>query len=135
MMLFKGVLASLAGPAPNYDMQRILATRNPREASLMNGMVSVVLMFPRYMMTAGITVLALTFCLPQIQAMAKPGLREGPPVRPAVHPDRRHRVPPGGPRRGVHVELRRHAERRPRLRRERHLQEVHQLQRRAAGTR
>jgi Na+/proline symporter len=72
MMLFKGVLASLAGPAPNYDMQRILATRNPREASLMNGMVSVVLMFPRYMMTAGITVLALTFCLPQIQAMAKP---------------------------------------------------------------
>jgi SSS family solute:Na+ symporter len=72
MMLFKGVLASLAGPAPNYDMQRILATRNPREASLMNGMVSVVLMFPRYMMTAGITVLALTFCLPQIQAMATP---------------------------------------------------------------
>lgn len=72
MMLFKGVLASLAGPAPNYDMQRILATRNPREASLMNGMVSVVLMFPRYMMTAGIAVLALTFCLPQIQAMAKP---------------------------------------------------------------
>jgi solute:Na+ symporter, SSS family len=72
MMLFKGVLMSLAGPAPNYDMQRILATRNPREASLMNGMVSVVLMFPRYMMTAGITVIALTFCLPQIQAMQKP---------------------------------------------------------------
>ena len=30
MMFFKGVLASLAGPAPNFDMQRILATRNPR---------------------------------------------------------------------------------------------------------
>src|SRR6185437_11308149 len=29
LMFFKGVLASLAGPAPNYDMQRILATRNP----------------------------------------------------------------------------------------------------------
>jgi SSS family solute:Na+ symporter len=29
MMLFKGVLVSLAGPAPNYDMQRILATRSP----------------------------------------------------------------------------------------------------------
>ena len=42
-MFFKGVLASLAGPAPNYDMQRILATRNPREACLMNGMVNVVL--------------------------------------------------------------------------------------------
>ena len=72
MMLFKGVLASLAGPAPNYDMQRILATRNPREASLMNGMVSVVLFLPRYTLIAGITVLALTFCMPQIQAMAKP---------------------------------------------------------------
>lgn len=72
LMFFKGVLASLAGPAPNYDMQRILATRNPREASLMNGMVTVVLMFPRYLMIAGITVLALAFCLPQLQSQAKP---------------------------------------------------------------
>src|ERR1700690_331508 len=72
LMFFKGVLASLAGPAPNYDMQRILATRNPREASLMNGMVSVVLMFPRYMMIAGITVLALAFCMPQLQSQGTP---------------------------------------------------------------
>jgi len=72
LMFFKGVLASLAGPAPNYDMQRILATRNPREASLMNGMVTVVLMFPRYMMIAGITVLALAFCMPELQSQAKP---------------------------------------------------------------
>lgn len=72
LMFFKGVLASLAGPAPNYDMQRILATRNPREASLMNGMVTVVLMFPRYLMIAGITVLGLAFCMPQLQSQAKP---------------------------------------------------------------
>lgn len=72
LMFFKGVLASLAGPAPNYDMQRILATRNPREACLMNGMVTVVLMFPRYMMIAGITVLALAFCMPELQSQAKP---------------------------------------------------------------
>jgi SSS family solute:Na+ symporter len=72
LMFFKGVLASLAGPAPNYDMQRILATRNPREASLMNGMVTVVLMFPRYMMIAGITVLALAFCMPELKAQATP---------------------------------------------------------------
>jgi Na+/proline symporter len=72
LMFFKGVLASLAGPAPNYDMQRILATRNPREASLMNGWVTVVLMFPRYLMIAGITVLALAFCMPQLQGQAKP---------------------------------------------------------------
>jgi SSS family solute:Na+ symporter len=72
LMFFKGVLASLAGPAPNYDMQRILATRNPREASLMNGMVTVVLMFPRYLMIAGITVLALAFCMPIFRAQGNP---------------------------------------------------------------
>lgn len=72
LMFFKGVLASLAGPAPNYDMQRILATRNPCEASLMNGMVTVVLMFPRYMMIAGITVLALAFTMPQLQSQGTP---------------------------------------------------------------
>ena len=30
-MLFKGMLVSIAGPAPNYDMQRILAAKTPRE--------------------------------------------------------------------------------------------------------
>jgi Na+/proline symporter len=46
MLLFKGFLVSAAGPAPNYDMQRILSTRSPREASLMNMWVNVVLIFP-----------------------------------------------------------------------------------------
>ncbi len=59
LMLFKGVLASMAGPSPNYDMQRVLATRSPREASLMSGTVNVVLYFPRYMLIAGLTILAL----------------------------------------------------------------------------
>jgi Na+/proline symporter len=77
LMMFKGVLASLAGPAPNYDMQRILATRSPREASLMNGMVNVVLYFPRYMMITGITVLALAFSMPQIQQMKDKSEYEG----------------------------------------------------------
>ena len=72
LMFFKGVLASLAGPAPNYDMQRILATRNPRKACLMNGMVTGVLMFPRYMMIAGITVMALAFTMPALQSTAAP---------------------------------------------------------------
>lgn len=71
-MFFKGILASLAGPAPNYDMQRVLATRNPREACLMNGMVNVVLYFPRYMMITGITILALAFWMPELRAMEKP---------------------------------------------------------------
>jgi Na+/proline symporter len=72
LMFFKGILASLAGPAPNYDMQRVLATRNPREACMMNGMVNVVLYFPRYMMITGITVLALVFWMPELRAMEKP---------------------------------------------------------------
>jgi SSS family solute:Na+ symporter len=59
LMLFKGVMASMAGPAPNYDMQRVLATRSPREACLMSGTVNVVLYFPRYMLITGLTVLAL----------------------------------------------------------------------------
>ena len=61
MLLFKGVLVSAAGPAPNYDMQKILATRNPREAALMSGFVSVVLMPIRYLMIAGFAVLALVY--------------------------------------------------------------------------
>jgi len=76
LMFFKGVMASLAGPAPNYDMQRVLATRNTREASLMSGLVNVVLMFPRYFMIAGLTVLALVFFMPQLHNMAKPDFEE-----------------------------------------------------------
>jgi solute:Na+ symporter, SSS family len=59
MMLFKGVFASLAGPAPNYDMQKVLSTRSPREASMMSGFVSIILLPIRYSMVIGLTVLAL----------------------------------------------------------------------------
>ncbi len=69
MMLFKGILISMAGPAPNYDMQRILSTRTPREASLMSAWVNVVLIFPRYFLIAGLTILALVFYNDQIRAM------------------------------------------------------------------
>lgn len=61
MMVFKGVLVSLAGPAPNYDMQKILSTRSPQEASKMSGFVSVILMPIRYLMIAGFAALALIF--------------------------------------------------------------------------
>ena len=60
MMLFKGIFISAAGPAPNYDMQRVLSTRNPKEAAKMSSLVNVVLNPPRYFMIAGLTVLALT---------------------------------------------------------------------------
>jgi Na+/proline symporter len=62
-MVFKGLLVSIAGPAPNYDMQRILAARNPREASFMSALVSVCL-FPRWILVAGITALGIQFLSP-----------------------------------------------------------------------
>lgn len=61
MMVFKGVLVSIAGPAPNYDMQKILSTKSPSEASKMSGFVSVVLMPIRYLMIAGFGALALIY--------------------------------------------------------------------------
>lgn len=61
MMVFKGILVSLAGPAPNYDMQKILSTKSPKEAAKMSGFVSVVLMPVRYFMIAGFAVLALLY--------------------------------------------------------------------------
>lgn len=61
MMLLKGVFASLAGPAPNYDMQKVLSTRSPKEASKMTGFVSIILLPVRYTMIIGLTVLALLY--------------------------------------------------------------------------
>lgn len=69
MLLFKGVLISAAGPAPNYDMQRILSAKNPREASLMSAWVNVVLTPPRYFLVIGLTVLAAAFFGPDLRAM------------------------------------------------------------------
>jgi Na+/proline symporter len=69
MMCFKGILISAAGPAPNYDMQRILSTKGPREAALMSSTVNVVLFFPRYMMIMGLSILALAFYSPDLAAM------------------------------------------------------------------
>jgi SSS family solute:Na+ symporter len=68
-LFFKGVLISAAGPAPNYDMQRVLSAKNPREASMMSGWVNVVLTFPRYFLITGLTVLALAFFSDQIRGM------------------------------------------------------------------
>jgi len=71
MMCFKGILISAAGPAPNYDMQRVLSTKGPREAALMSSTVNVVLFFPRYMMIMGLTALALAFYSTDLAAMGK----------------------------------------------------------------
>lgn len=61
MITFKGIFAALAGPAPNYDMQKILSTRSPEEASKMSGFVNVILLPIRYSLIIGLTVLALLY--------------------------------------------------------------------------
>lgn len=61
LMLFKGLLVSAAGPAPNYDMQKILSAKTPKEGAKMSGFVSIVLMPTRYLMTAGFVALAIVY--------------------------------------------------------------------------
>ncbi|HKX28396.1 MAG TPA: sodium:solute symporter family protein [Blastocatellia bacterium] len=68
LMVVKGMLVSMAGTAPNYDMQRILATKTPREASLMSAIVSICLI-PRWIMIGGVTLLALAFYTPEFRKM------------------------------------------------------------------
>ncbi len=69
MVLFKGILQSMAGPAPNYDMQRVLSARTPIEAAKMSWIVNLVLLFPRYMMITGLAILALVFFMEDLTAM------------------------------------------------------------------
>jgi len=61
MMFLSGVMKALAGPAPNYDCQKILSTRSPEEASKMSGFISVILMPVRYFMTMGLCVLGILY--------------------------------------------------------------------------
>ncbi len=69
LMIFKGIFASLAGPVPSYDMQRVLSTRTTAEAAKMSGLTILVLYFPRYLMIAGFAVLALAYLIPEFEAM------------------------------------------------------------------
>ncbi len=69
IMIFKGIFASLAGPVPSYDMQRVLSTKSPTEAAKMSGLTILVLFFPRYLMIAGFAVLALVHLSPELAAM------------------------------------------------------------------
>lgn len=61
LMLFKGILSSIAGPAPNYDMQKILSTKSPVEAAKMSAFSIAALIPTRYLMVGGFSVLGLLF--------------------------------------------------------------------------
>ncbi|MCP4611182.1 MAG: Na+:solute symporter [Planctomycetes bacterium] len=73
MMLFKGLLVSMAGPTPGYGMQHVLSTRNPREAALENWWMSIVQLVPRFLMITGIAVLGLVYFSPQVNQMLASG--------------------------------------------------------------
>jgi Na+/proline symporter len=69
MMIFKGIFASLAGPVPSYDMQRVLSTRTPIEAAKMSMSTILVMYVPRYLMVSAFAVLGLVYLQPEINGM------------------------------------------------------------------
>jgi len=66
MTLFKGFFASIAGPTPSYDLQRILSTKSVKEAAYMSGFTNLILFIPRYLLIAGIVVIALVVLAPEM---------------------------------------------------------------------
>ncbi len=75
MTLFKGFFASIAGPVPGFDFQRILSTRTVKESAYMSGFTSLVLYIPRYLLIAAIVVIALVTLVPEMSS--NPGLNGG----------------------------------------------------------
>ncbi len=59
LMIGKGLVASLAGPVPGFDMQRSFSSQNPKDAAKMSGFTIAVLFIPLYMMVAGFVLLAI----------------------------------------------------------------------------
>ncbi|MEN8187718.1 MAG: sodium:solute symporter family protein [Bacteroidota bacterium] len=65
MTLFKGFFASIAGPTPSFDFQRILSTKTVKEAAYMSGFTNLILFIPRYLLIAGIVVIAIVALGPE----------------------------------------------------------------------
>ena len=68
MTIFKGFFASIAGPTPSFDLQRILSTKTIKEAAYMSGFTNLILFIPRYLLIAGIVVIALVTLGPYMAA-------------------------------------------------------------------
>lgn len=77
LMTFQGFFKAMSGPAPNYDMQRLLSAKSPIEAAKISGFVNVALLFPRYLMIAGMAVLALCFIGPKWTEMQAAAVASG----------------------------------------------------------
>jgi Na+/proline symporter len=84
MSLFKGFFASIAGPTPSYDMQRILSTKSVKEAAYMSGFTNLVLFIPRYLLIGGIVVLGLVFLAPEMASSSTLSLGDLEVILPKV---------------------------------------------------
>lgn len=84
MSLFKGFFASIAGPTPSYDMQRILSTRSVKEAAYMSGFTNLVLFIPRYLLIGGIVVLGLVYLAPEMASSSSLSLSDLEVILPKV---------------------------------------------------
>ena len=84
MCLFKGFFASIAGPTPSFDMQRILSTRSVKEAAYMSGFTNLILFIPRYLLIGGIVVLALVYLAPIMAASPNLSLNDLEVILPTV---------------------------------------------------
>ena len=84
MSLFKGFFASIAGPTPSSDMQRILSTRSVKEAAYMSGFTNLVLFIPRYLLIGGIVVIALVHLAPEMAASSTLSLADLEIILPKV---------------------------------------------------
>jgi solute:Na+ symporter, SSS family len=71
LMIGKGMLASLAGPVPGFDMQRSFSSKSPREAAKMSGFTILVLFIPLYMMVTGFALMAIKELPAQIDGISK----------------------------------------------------------------
>lgn len=72
MMIGKGIFASLAGPVPGFDMQRILSAKKPWEAAKLSGFTNLVLYIPLFMMVSALTLIAFNSFMPVLQGQPKP---------------------------------------------------------------
>lgn len=84
MSLFKGFFASIAGPTPSYDMQRILSTRSVKEAAYMSGFTNLILFIPRYLLIGGIVVIGLVFLTPELSTLENLGSNDLEIILPKV---------------------------------------------------
>jgi Na+/proline symporter len=76
MMTAKGVLSSLAGPVPGFDMQRVLSCKTPKDAARMSWFTILVLFAPMYLLIGGLTMIGVHYIIPYLQTQTSPDFEQ-----------------------------------------------------------